>query len=53
MKNKPTNALTITYFVYFVYYMFRPPSATILRVYSFKKHNKKFLCGESVQDLNL
>jgi hypothetical protein len=30
-------------------YMFRSPSATILRVYSIKECNKN-LCGESVQD---
>ena len=37
-------------------YMFRSPSATILRVYSIKEYNKKlyvYVCGESVQDLNL
>jgi hypothetical protein len=34
-------------------YVFRWPSATILMVYSIKKYNKKFVCGESVQDMSL
>ena len=40
---KPANALVITYVVIDHTYMFRSPSATILRVYSIKEYNKK-LC---------
>jgi hypothetical protein len=34
-------------------YMFRSPSTTILRVSGITEYNKKFVFGETVQDLNL
>jgi hypothetical protein len=44
---KATRALVIRLYTFFINhtYMFRPPSATILRVYNIKNY------GESVQDI--
>jgi hypothetical protein len=50
---KPANALVITYVVIDHTYMFRSPSATILRACSIKEYNKKLCVANLFQGLNL